>query len=142
MTLIINSVLPKGRPFSANSGTKPAILPKGRSSIANSGTYVAVLLGINSCDSFPLLFAPHSLSLSLASEQTLKDPRSTNEEVRSPINLLGEIRLLNRVDLANWALRTYRNSPQGLNISSIRVFDQIRNPEIPINLRPLLLYTY
>ena len=30
----------------------------------------------------------------------------------------------------------HQNSPQGLNISSIRVFDQIRDPEIPINLRP------
>ena len=30
----------------------------------------------------------------------------------------------------------HRNSPQGLNISSIRAFDQIRDPEIPINLRP------
>ena len=29
------------------------------------------------------------------------------------------------------------NSPQGLNISSIGVFDQIRGPEIPITLRPL-----
>ena len=41
------------------------------------------------------------------------------------------------MDLANWALRTsHRNSPQGLNISSIRLFDQIRGPEIPITLRP------
>ena len=32
------------------------------------------------------------------------------------------------------------NSPQGLNISSIRVFDQIRDPEIPINLRPHDIY--
>ena len=30
----------------------------------------------------------------------------------------------------------HRNSPQGLNISSIRVFDQIADPEIPITLRP------
>ena len=37
------------------------------------------------------------------------------------------------MDLANWALR---NSPLELNISSIRVFDQIRDPEIPITLRP------
>ena len=36
--IIIISVLPKGRSFTANSGTKAAILPKGRSSIANSGT--------------------------------------------------------------------------------------------------------
>ena len=42
-----------------------------------------------------------------------------------------------RVDLANWALRTSRNSQEGLNISFIRVFDQIRDPEIPITLRPV-----
>ena len=30
----------------------------------------------------------------------------------------------------------YQNSPQWLNISSIKVFDQIRDPEIPINLYP------
>ena len=37
------------------------------------------------------------------------------------------------MDLANWALRTSQlNSPQGLNISSIKVFDQIRDQEIPI----------
>ena len=34
----IISVMPKGRSFTANSGSKTAILPKGRSSIANSGT--------------------------------------------------------------------------------------------------------
>ena len=28
----------------------------------------------------------------------------------------------------------------GLNISSIRVFDQIRDPEIPITLRPLNIH--
>ena len=31
-------------------------------------------------------------------------------------------------------------SPQELNISSIRVFDQIREPEIPITLRPHQTY--
>ena len=30
----------------------------------------------------------------------------------------------------------HRNSPQGLNISSIRIFDQIRDPKIPIDLPP------
>ena len=30
----------------------------------------------------------------------------------------------------------HRNSPQRLNISSIMVFDQTRDPEIPITLRP------
>ena len=44
-----------------------------------------------------------------------------------------------RVDLINWALRTSQNSPQGLNISSIRVFEQIRDPEIPITLRSLVI---
>ena len=39
------------------------------------------------------------------------------------------------LDLANWALRTsHRNSPQGLNVSSMRVFDQIRDPKNPITL--------
>ena len=54
-------VLPKGRSLTAKSGTEAEILPKGRSSIANSGTQVAVLLGMNRCGSFPLLYTPHSL---------------------------------------------------------------------------------
>ena len=49
------SDMPKGRSFTANSGTK------GRSSAANSGIKVAVLLGMNRCSNFPLLSAPHSL---------------------------------------------------------------------------------
>ena len=62
---------------------------EGRSSTTNSGTkdFTRDLTGAVASRCFP-----HS-TLSLASEQTLKDPRSTNEEVR-------------RVDLANWALRT------------------------------------
>ena len=44
------------------------------------------------------------------------------------------------MDLANWALRTSPKFAQGLNISSIRVFDQNRDPEIPINLRPHVQY--
>ena len=51
--------------------------------------------------------------LSSVSEQTLKDPWGTNVDVR-------------RVNLANWALWT---SPQWLNISSIRVFDQSRDSD-------------
>ena len=97
---------------------------EGRSSTANSGTKAAVLSGMNRCGSFPLLSTP----LPLASEQTLKDPRGTNVVVWG-------------VDLVNWALRTsYRNSRQGLNISSIRVFDQIRDPETPITLCPQYWY--
>ena len=44
-----HSVLPKGRSFIANAGTKVAVLSKGRSTTANSGTMVAVLLGMNRC---------------------------------------------------------------------------------------------
>ena len=41
-----------------------------------------------------------------------------------------------RVDLANWALRiSPKFTHRRLNISSIRVFDQIRDPEIPITSR-------
>ena len=72
------SVLPKGRSFTANSDSKAAVFPKGRSSTANSGTKVTVLLGMNRCGSLPFLSAPHSLSL--ATEQILKDlkgPRDT-----------------------------------------------------------------
>ena len=44
--IMIMSILPKGRSFTANSGTKAAVLLKGRSSTAISGTQAAVLLGI------------------------------------------------------------------------------------------------
>ena len=44
------SVLPKGRSFTTNSGTKAAVLPKGRSSTANSGTKVADLIGVHYVD--------------------------------------------------------------------------------------------
>ena len=43
-----------------------------------------------------------------------------------------------RVGLANWALRTLLKFTTGLNISSIRDFEQIRDLEIPNTLRPLL----
>ena len=55
------TILLKGRSFTANSGTKAAVLPKDRSSSANSGTKVAVLLGMDRCGSFPLLSAPYYL---------------------------------------------------------------------------------
>ena len=50
------SVLPKGRSFTANSGTKAAVLPIGRSSTANSRTKAVVLLDMNRWGSFPLLY--------------------------------------------------------------------------------------
>ena len=70
-----------------------SILPKGRSFTANSGTRVVVLLGMSRCGCFPLLSAP---TLSLASEQTLKDLKRSD----------GTILEVRRVELANWALRT------------------------------------
>ena len=39
------------------------------------------------------------------------------------------------MDLAKWALRTSPKFTTGV-ISSIKVFDQFRDPEIPITLRP------
>ena len=113
------SILPKGRSFTANSETKTAVLLKGRSSTANLGTQAAVSQGMDRCGS-PVLSAP---VLSLASEQILKVPRKTSVKLR-------------RLDLANWALRTSPKftTGQGLNISSFRVFDQIRDAEISITL--------
>ena len=43
------SVLPKGRPFTANSSIKASVLPDGRSSTTESGSKVAVLLGMDRC---------------------------------------------------------------------------------------------
>ena len=83
------SILPKGKSFTANSGTKAAFLLKGRSFAANSGIQAAVLLWMDRCGSFQFLSSTHSFSL--ASEQILKDlkdPRGTSVEVR-------------RVDVAN-----------------------------------------
>ena len=83
-------ILPKDRSFTANPGVKAAVLFNGRSSTADSGTQAAVLLGI--IGAVTSRCSPHP-TLSLAYEQTLKDPRGTSVEMR-------------RVDLANWALRT------------------------------------
>ena len=70
-------------------------------------------------------------SLSLASEQTLKDLKKSQGHQRGgekSIWLIGPSGL-------------HRNSPEGLNISSIRVFDQTRDTEIPITLRTPHLFT-
>ena len=118
------SVLPKGRSFIANPGTKVAALSKGRPSTANSGTKVAVLLGINRCGSFPLLSAP---TLSLASDQTLKDLKRSQEP-----QLGGEESGFDYLGPPDFTEIHHRVN----NISSIRVFDQMRDPEIPITLHP------
>ena len=95
---------------------------EGRSSIANSGTKVAVLLGMGRYGSFPLLSAPHSL-----------------------FSIYGDLKRSEKIPWAptwgwgEWIWLTgpsglHRNSPKRLNISSIRVFDQIRDLEIPITI--------
>ena len=117
------SVLPKGRSFTANAGTKDAVLSKGKPSTANSETKVAILLWINRCGNFSLLSTP---TLSLASEKALKDLKiSQGSQCAGEESWFGYL-----------SPRDYRNSPQGLNISSIKVFDQIRYPELPVTLRP------
>ena len=92
---------------------------KSRSSTANSEIKVAVLLVINRCGCF---LHP---TLSLRSVEILKDLK----RFQGPHVKVG------RVNLDNWALQ---NSPQGLNISTIRVFGQMRDLEIAITLCPLL----
>ena len=123
--IIITSVLPKGRSFTANSVTKAAVLPKGRYSTANLGTMVAVLLGMNRCGSFPLLSAPQSL---FSIEQTLKDPRGNIVEVR-------------RVDLANWALQISLKFTTGVKYQFIRVFDLKKKNYMIWKLLSLLLFS-
>ena len=121
------SVLPKGRSFTAKSDTKAAFLPKGRSSTANSGTKVAVWLGMNRCGSFRCF--PHP-TLSLASEQTLKYLKSSQGATAW------------RWGECIWVTKPsglHRNSPQGLKISSRRVFDQIRDPNHPSPPLPQLI---
>ena len=111
------SVQPKGRYFTANPGTKAAVMPKGRFATANSGTKVAVLLGVNRCGSFPLLSAPHSLfSIWTDLQRFEKIPGAPAWRWGEWIWLTGPSGL-------------HRNSPQWLNISSIRFFFLTR-PEI------------
>ena len=101
---------------------------EGMSSTTNSGTKAAVLLGMNRCSSFPLLSAPHSpFSISTDLKRYEKIPGSPAWRWGEWIWLTGPSGL-------------HRNSPQGLNISSIRVFDQIRDMETPITLCPLIYY--
>ena len=117
------SILPKGRSFIANSGTKAAVLLKGRSSTVNQEPRLQFYQGLNRCGSFPLLSAPHSLF------SIWTDIKRSEKIPGAPTWRWGEWIWLTRPS------GLHRNSPQGLNIGSIRVFDQIRDPEIAINLR-------
>ena len=119
--IIIMSILPKGRSFTANSGTKAAVLLKGRSSTANSGTRASVLLGMDRCGSFPLLSTPHSLFSIWTYLKRWEDPRGTNVEVR-------------RVDLANWVLQTSQKFTTGVKYRFHQGFwpdQRSRNPNQP-----------
>ena len=91
------------------------------------GNLGCILLGMYRCGNFPLLSAPHSLfSIWTNLKRSEKIPGAPTMRWGELICLTGFSRL-------------HRNSPQGLNISSIRVFDQIRDPEIPITLRPCMV---
>ena len=80
--------------------------------------------GLNRCGSFPLLSAPHSLfSIWTDLKRSEKIPGAPSRRWGERIWLTGPSGL-------------HRNLPHGLNISSIMVFDQIRDPEIPIPLLP------
>ena len=105
------------------------VLTKGRCSAANSGTKVAVVLGMNRYGSFPLLSAPHSLF------SIWTDLKRSEKIPGPPAMRWGE-----------WIWLTepsglHRNLP-ALNISSIRVFYKIKNPEISSTLRPSIDIVY
>ena len=103
-----------------------SVLPKGRSLTANSRTKAAVLLWMNRCGSFPLLSAPHSLfSIWTDLKRSEKIPGAPTWRWGEWFWLTGHSGL-------------HLSSTQGLTISSISVFDQIRDPEIPVTLRPYL----
>ena len=87
---------------------------------------------MNRCGSFPLLSAFFFLSLSLSPFNIWRNLKRSEKIPGAPTRRWGEWIWLTGPS------RLHRNSPQGLNVSSIRVFDKIRDPEIPINLRPLI----
>ena len=120
--------MPKGSSFTANAGTKVEVLSKDRSSTGNSGTKLAVLLWINRYSSFPLLSASHFLF------SIWTDLKRSEKSPGAPMWRWGDWIWITGPSGLHW------NSPQGLNISSIRVFDQIRDHEIPITFRPLRRY--
>ena len=112
--------------FHCKRSNKGCSSAEGNSSTANSETKIAVLLVMNMCSSFLLLSTP---SLSLSSEQTSKDLKRS----QGPQGGGGE-----REFGITGPSGLHRYSPEGLNISCIRVFDHIRDLEIPITLRPFI----
>ena len=122
--IIIISVLPKGRSFTASAGTKVAVLPKAGLPLQTQEPRLQFYQGLNKCGSFLLLSKPHSLfSIWTDLKRSENIPRAPTRRWQKWICLAGPSRLR-------------RNSPQELNISSIRVFDQIRDLQIPITFCP------
>ena len=78
--IIIISVLPKGRSFTANGETQAEVLPKAGLPPQTQEPRLQFYQGFNRCGIFPLLSASHSLSL--ACEQTLKDLKSSQGHQR------------------------------------------------------------
>ena len=72
LTVSNNSILPKGRSLTANSGIKITVWFKGRSSTANSETQNTVLLGMDRFGSIPLLFPPCERSEKIPGAPTWK----------------------------------------------------------------------
>ena len=72
------SVLPKGRKFTASAGTLAAVLPKTGPPPRTQEPWLQFYQGLDRCSSSRCFPDP---TLSLASEQTLKDPKVTNVEV-------------------------------------------------------------
>ena len=100
---------------------------EGRSSTTNSKPRLQFYQGLKRCSSFLLLSAPHSLfSIWTNLKRSEKTPGAPTWRSGGWIWLSGPSGL-------------HRNSPQGLNISSIRVFDQIRDPESQSPFTPFLL---
>ena len=118
----------QGQVFHCKAGTEVVILSKGRSSTANSGTKVVVLQGINRCGSLPLLSAPHSLfSIWTDLKKIWKIPGAPTWRWGEWIWLTGHSEF-------HW------NSPQWLNISSIRFFSPDQRSGNPSNSSLILDY--
>ena len=115
------SILPKGRSFTASTGIQAAVLPKGRSSTQTQEpgcSFTRDWMGAVASRCFL------HRAVSLASEQTLKDLWRSQGQ---PTWRWGE-----------WIWLTgpsglHRNSPQGLNISSNRILTrtEIRKCQSP-----------
>ena len=117
------SVLHKGRSFTASAETKTVVLPMAGFPPQTLEPRLQFYQGLNRCGSFPLLYASHSLfSIWTNFKRSQKIPGAPTRRWGACIWLTGPSGL-------------HRNSPQGLNISSIGIYDQIREPEIPIILR-------